>query len=387
MLIERDATPTLERLSQGFPVVWLTGPRQSGKTTLARATRPDLPYVNLERPDERSFAQEDPRGFLDRFPSGAILDEVQHAPELTSWLQVQVDADQRMGRWWLTGSQQPAIAAGISQSLAGRVARLELLPLSARELLRAERLPDELDSVLFTGGYPALFDRAVSPTDWLGNYAATYIERDVRQLTNVRDLNTFTRFVRLCAARSGQLLNMSSLGNDAGVSVVTAKAWLSILRATYVIDLVEPYHANFTSRVVKTPKLIFLDVGLMAYFLGINAVNQISAHPLRGALFETWGITEQIKRWRNGGNSQHPMFLRDKHGLEIDLLYAEANTLHAVEFKSGATVSSDWSKTIQRWQDRTETKQWSRPTVVYGGQDDHVRNGVQYLGWRSYAAR
>ena len=387
MLIERDATPTLERLSQGFPVVWLTGPRQSGKTTLARATRPDLPYVNLERPDERSFAQEDPRGFLDRFPSGAILDEVQHAPELTSWLQAQVDADPRMGRWWLTGSQQPAIAAGISQSLAGRVARLELLPLSARELLRAERLPDDLDGVLFKGGYPALFDRAVTPTDWLGNYAATYIERDVRQLTNVRDLDTFTRFVRLCAARSGQLLNMSALGNDAGVSVVTAKAWLSILRATYVIDLIEPYHANLTSRVVKTPKLVFLDVGLMAYFLGINSASQISAHPLRGALFETWGITEQIKHWRNAGEAQRPLFLRDKHGLEIDLLYSQANTLHAVEFKSGATVSSDWPKAIQRWQERTDVERWSTPTVVYGGHEDHVRNGVQYLGWRSYAAR
>lgn len=387
MLIDRDATGTLERLARGFPVVWLTGPRQSGKTTLARTARPNLPYVNLERADERAFAQEDPRGFLNRFPDGAILDEVQHAPELTSWLQATVDADQRMGRWWLTGSQQPAIAAGISQSLAGRVARLELLPLSAHELHQVQRLSDDLDEVLFAGGYPALFDRAVTPTDWLGNYAATYIDRDVRQLTHVRDLDTFTRFVRLCAARSGQLLNMSSLGSDAGVSVVTAKAWLSILRATYVIDLLEPYHANLTSRVVKTPKLVFLDVGLMAYFLGIHSAHQISTHPLRGALFETWGITEQIKYWRNGGDSQRAMFLRDKNGLEIDMLYIQANTLHALEFKSGATVSSDWSKTLQRWQARTHEEKWSTPTVVYGGHGDQLRNGVQYQGWRTYAAR
>ncbi len=384
MYIPRDAEGSLRRLAEGFPVVWLTGPRQSGKTTLARATRPDLPYVNLERPDEREFALTDPRRFLEAFPSGAIIDEVQHVPELTSWLQPLVDSGQRMGAWWLTGSQQPAITARVSQSLAGRVGRVELLPLSAHELAQVGRLSTSLDEVLFTGGYPALFDRQVSPTDWLGNYVATYVERDVRQLTAVRDLDTFTRFVRICAARSGQLLNMSSLGSDAGISSVTVKDWISILRATYLIDIIEPFHANLTTRLVKSPKLIFLDVGLMAYLLGINDVSQVATHPLRGALFETWGITEQLKRWRNAGSSQRATFLRDKRGTEIDLVIESAGTLQAVEFKSGATISSDWPTAIGQWRRRNVTTDWAKPIVVYGGLENSSRTDVDYVSWRSY---
>jgi uncharacterized protein len=384
MYIPRDAEGTLHRLARGFPVVWLTGPRQSGKTTLARAAQPDLPYCNLERPDERQFALTDPRGFLATYPGGAIIDEVQYAPELTSWLQPLVDGGHRMGAWWLTGSQQPAITERVSQSLAGRVGRVELLPLSAHELSQAGRLPTSLDEVLFTGGYPALFDRQISPTDWLGNYVATYVERDVRQLTAVRDLDTFTRFVRICAARSGQLLNMTSLGNDVGISSVTVKDWLSILRATYLIDIVEPFHANLTTRLVKSPKLIFLDVGLMAYLLGINDVSQVASHPLRGALFETWGITEQLKSWRNQGSPQRATFLRDKSGTEIDLAFEDAGTLHAVEFKSGATISSDWSAGFTKWRRRNVTNNWAKPIVVYGGPEDSLRTDVDYVSWRSY---
>lgn len=385
MFVERDAAPTLERVARGFPVVWLTGPRQSGKTTLARQARRDVPYVNLERPDEREYASTDPQGFLAGFHHGAVIDEIQHVPTLASWLQADVDNADQMGRWWITGSQQPSIAQSVSQSLAGRVGRVELLPLSGHELSRAERLPQSLDAMLWTGGYPALYDRDVTPTDWLSNYVATYIERDVRALTRVRDLDTFTRFVRLCAARSGQLLNLTSLGNDAGVSSVTAREWLSLLRATYIVDLVEPYHANVTTRLVKTPKLVFIDVGLMAFLIGINDVSQIAAHPLRGALFETWGLVEQLKMWRNAGSSERLTFLSDKLGTEIDLVIPHGQVLEAIEFKSGATIASDWPKNFTRWRERMPAAGWQQPRVVYGGDADSFRSEIEFLSWRSYA--
>lgn len=383
-LIQRAAEGTLTRISAGFPILWLTGPRQSGKTTLARQFRPDLPYVNLERPDEREFARVDPRGFLSSFPHGAVLDEVQHVPELLSWLQADVDEHEQMGRWLLTGSQQPAIAQGVSQSLAGRVGRVELLPLSGAELADADLLPRSLDEVLFSGGYPALFRRDVSPTDWLANYTATYIERDVRALSAVRDLSTFTRFVRLCAARSGQIVNLSSLGSDAGISTTAVRQWLSILRATYIVELVEPHHANVTTRLVKSPKLLFTDVGLMAYLIGITSADQICVHPLRGALFETWGITEQIKAWRNAGSSQQALFVRDKHGLEIDLVYPMADRWQGVEFKSGATIASDWSRSARLWESRNP-REWSKPVIVYGGDQSSRRTDVDFRAWRDYA--
>ncbi|HEV8025767.1 MAG TPA: ATP-binding protein [Candidatus Nanopelagicales bacterium] len=385
MFIERSATATVERLAAGFPVVWLTGPRQSGKTTLSRHVRPDLPYVSLEQPDERDFAATDPRGFLGQFPDGAILDEVQAVPELMSWLQGIVDRDGRMGHFILAGSQQPAIAQTISQSLAGRVGRIELLPLSGAELLDAQLLSESLDEVLLTGGYPALFDRDVSPADWLGNYAATYAERDVRQLAAVRDLETFSRFLRMCAARSGQILNMSALGDDVGVSSVTIKSWLSILRATYIVDLVEPYYANVSTRLAKQPKLVFLDVGLMAYLLGIRSVDHVASNPLRGALFETWAITEVIKWWRNHGDDKRATFLRDKRGGEIDLAFEESGLFRSIQFKSGKTIGSDWVKGFDAWQSRLSSIEWADPDIVYGGEESMVRSRVRVRAWRDFA--
>ena len=269
-MIPRTATSTLHRLAKGFPVIALTGPRQSGKTTLAKAAFADKPYVSLENPDEREFAERDPRRFLQRFAEGAILDEAQRCPALLSWVQGLVDERGRMGDFILTGSAQFDLMSGVTQSLAGRVGRVELLPLSASELAGAGQQPHSLEAMLWQGGYPALYDRDLTPDDWFPNYVATYLERDVRQLIAIRDLTQFQRFVRMCAARSGQMLNLTALGADCGVSAVTARDWLSVLEASYLVVRLPPYFRNFGKRLVKTPKLYFLDVGLMAWLLGIR---------------------------------------------------------------------------------------------------------------------
>jgi len=290
----REARHTLERLAKGFPILAITGPRQSGKTTLARACFADKPYVSLENPDERDFAENDPKRFLARFTQGAILDEVQRCPTLLSWLQGVVDERQRMGQFILTGSAQFDLIAGISQSLAGRVGRVELLPLSLPEMQAGVCLPNSLDGLLLNGGYPAIYQREVAAGDWFPNYVATYLERDVRQLIAVRDLSQFQRFVRMCAARSGQLLNLTALGVDCGISAVTAREWLSVLEASYLVTRLPPHFQNFGKRLIKSPKLYFLDVGLMAWLLGIRDESSLSTHAARGALFETWVVSELI---------------------------------------------------------------------------------------------
>lgn len=289
-MIRRIATHPLQRVAKGFPIIVLTRPRQSGKTTLAKAVFADKAYVSLENPDEREFAENDPRRFLQRFDDGAILDEVQRCPALLSWLQGLVDERGRMGDFILTGSAQFDLISGITQSLAGRVGRIELLPLSAGELAGTKKLPRSLDEMLYRGSYPALYDRDLSADDWFPNYVATYLERDVRQLIAVRDLTQFQRFIEMCAARSGQLLNLAALGADCGISAVTACEWLSVLEASYLVMRLPPYHRNFGKRLVKTPKLYFLDVGLMAWLLGIRDAATIETHASRGALFETYVV-------------------------------------------------------------------------------------------------
>lgn len=386
MYVPRNAADALRRLGAAFPVLQVTGPRQSGKTTLARHVRPDLPYVSLERPDERSFATEDPLGFLRRFPDGAILDEVQRTPDLLSWLQGEVDAGGAMGRYLLTGSQQPELAAAVSQSLAGRVGRIELLPLSGAELRRADLLPDELDVALWTGGFPAIFDRGAMPGDWLANYVDTYVERDVRQLLQVRDHSAFTRFVRATAARSAQVMNASSLGGDIGVSHVTVRSWLSVLQATYVARELEPWSVNTATRVSKSPKIVLLDAGLMCYLMGISEPGQLATHPLRGAVFETWGIAEIMKALFNVGGRADVGFLRDHRGLEVDLVVRVDGRLMPIEFKSGRTYVAEWAAPMQRWRDRGPREEWGTPVIVYGGDDSFLRSGVQVRGWRDFAA-
>jgi len=379
-MIPRLAADTLMRLAKGFPVVALTGPRQSGKTTLARSLFADKAYVNLENPDEREFATNDPRGFLARFPDGAVLDEVQRCPALLSWLQGWVDERQRMGDFVLTGSAQLDLMAGISQSLAGRVGRVELLPLSVAELRAANQLPPDLATTLHRGAFPALFDRPLQPADWYANYVATYLERDVRQLLAVRDLGPFQTFLKMCAARTGQLLNLTSLAADCGISAVTARQWLSVLEASYIVTLLRPFHRSFGKRLVKTPKLYVMDVGLAAWLLGIRDAQALATHASRGALFETWVVSEQFKKRLNAGQPLDLYFWRDHAGLEVDLVWEDTQGLHALEIKSGSTFASDWPDALRKWMAFAGDNATSN--LIYGGTSSYERQGLRVWGWQ-----
>lgn len=383
-MIPRDAAHTLTRLAKGFPVIAITGPRQAGKTTLARNLFRDKPYISLENPDEREFALADPKRFLARFPQGAILDEVQRCPQLLSWLQGLVDERQRMGDFVLTGSAQFSLIESITQTLAGRVARVELLPLSASELGHVNKLPDTLTQMLFQGGYPTLYDRPVSPQDWFSNYVATYVERDVRQLIAVRDLGQFQTFVKMCAARTGQLLNLTALGADCGISAVTAKQWLTVLETSYIVTLLRPHFRNYGKRLVKTPKLYFLDSGLAAWLMGIRDAKTLETHAARGALFETWVVSELYKQRLNAGLAPDLFFWRDNSGQEIDILCETSQGLQAIEIKSGSTYASDWTQSLKKWQSLAGTESLGL-TILYGGTNNFDRDGINVWGWKDVA--
>ena len=368
------------------PVLAITGPRQSGKTTLARALFADKPYVTLEDPDERSFAESDPRGFLARFPEGAIFDEVQRCPGLFSYLQGIVDERRRIGEFILTGSQQFGLMSNIAQSLAGRVGLLQLLPFSLAELKEGGMLPLTLDSAMFQGSYPALYDRPLAPGDWFPNYVSTYVERDVRQLLAVRDLSLFQRFLKMCAARSGQLLNLSALAADCGISHVTAREWLTVLEASYIVYLLRPYHRNFGKRLVKMSKLYFLDTGLMAYLLGIRDVDSLATHPSRGALFETLVVSEWIKRAFNAGQVAELYFWRDSAGHEVDLLIPQGGRFTPVEIKSGATFSGDWTTALRKLSALFGDAALP-PGIIFGGEGLYEREGCRIAGWQALAEK
>ncbi|MDE0133960.1 MAG: ATP-binding protein [Acidimicrobiaceae bacterium] len=383
MLIDRDLVPRLHAAANRWPAVTLTGPRQSGKTTLCRSLFADRAYVSLEEVDARQFATEDPRGFLAAYPNGAVIDEIQRAPDLLSYLQGIIDDGQRPGQWILTGSHHLALTAGVSQSLAGRTAVLTLLPLARSELVGFAEHPRTLDASIAAGGYPAIFEREIEPAEWLSAYVSTYIERDVRTVTNVGDLAAFTRFVQLCAGRCGQLLNYASLAADCGISQPTAKAWLSILQATYIVFTLPPYHANNRKRLVKMPKLHFYDSGLACWLLGIREPAQLSSHPLRGALFETWVVSEIAKHEANHGSLGRMFHYRERNGAEVDLLLERADSMTLVEAKASMTPSGRLLDTASAAGGRLADSggvPW--PIVVYGGESDQHRQSGDIISWR-----
>jgi uncharacterized protein len=380
-MITRAAENTIRTLLKGFPVITITGPRQSGKTTLARAIFSDKPYASLEDPDVRLVAQDDPRAFLARFPDGAVLDEVQRCPDILSYLQTMVDEDGRMGRFILTGSQQFGLLSGVTQSLAGRTAFVELLPFSRDELEQAGKLPKKLDDMLIKGGYPPLYDRNIPLRAWFGSYVTAYIERDVRQVLKVQELETFQRFVRLCAGRTGQLLNRATLAVDCGITHNTAKSWISVLEASYILFLLRPHHANFNKRLIKAPKLYFYDSGLVSWLLGIQTQQQLETHPLRGNIFETFIVAELMKSRLNSGERPNLYFWRDSNGNEVDVIIEQGQKLMPVEIKSGTTIARDFFTGLEKWSALAGDLSFS-PTLIYGGADTYQHKGINVTGWK-----
>lgn len=387
-MIRRDIQPLLERLAGQYPVVTLTGPRQSGKTTLARSVFPGKPYVSLEDPDTRRFAIDDPRGLLAGLRAGAIIDEIQRAPELTSYLQRVVDDDPSPGRFILTGSQQFELMHGISQSLAGRTALLRLLPFSASEVARltpgAARTP--IADCLLKGFYPRIHDRQLDPSQALADYFATYVERDLRELAAVHDLRRFERFVRLCAGRVGQLLNLSSLGNDAGVAQSTAQAWLDLLQTSYIVHVLPPWFTNTGKRLVKSPKLYFSDVGLACWLLGLRSAEQVARDPLWGSLFENFVVMEALKDRFNQGDNSPIYFYRDSTGHEVDLLVPESGRFRAIEIKAGATVNADYFRGLTQFA-KAHGDQMEAGCVIYGGLSSQHRSVWPVWSWRTLFTR
>ena len=380
MMIHRVALGKLKELARGFPIVAVIGPRQSGKTTLVQEAFKRHAYLSLEDLDVRDEAREDTRGFLRRRQGDFILDEVQHVPELFNYLQTYVDQKKRMGGVVLTGSQNFLLMERISQSLAGRVGLLPLLPFSWPEIKTVTGKDKPLDDVLFTGSYPPIFDRGVSPVDWYPRYVQTYIDRDVRLIRNIGNLSRFQRFVRLCAGRIGQLLNFRNLAADCGIDTKTAQSWMSVLEASYIVFLLRPHFRNFSKRLVKQSKLYFVDTGVACALLGIESSDQLSTHYLRGGLFENWVILERLKKRFNAGLNSNLYFWRDNTGHEIDLLEETGQTLHAWEIKAGETVQSDWVKGLNWFQNLSGPD--TKSTLVYGGDRSSSRMGIPVRSWR-----
>jgi predicted AAA+ superfamily ATPase len=379
-MIERTLTSKIITLAQKFQVITLTGPRQSGKTTLVKAAFPDLPYVSLEEPDIRQIALTDPRGFLSNYPAGAILDEIQNTPDLFSYIQSIVDAN-RQTQFILTGSSNFLLMEKISQTLAGRTVVLHLLPFSFSELETTVAPFDQYERLIFKGQYPRIYDRDIAPTDFYPAYIQTYIERDVRMMKNIGDINTFIQFTQLCAGRTGQLLNYTSLAGDAGISPNTAKAWLSILESSYILYRLQAFHRNFNKRLTKTPKLYFYDTGVTCSLLGIRDESQVNLHYMKGALFENLILNEFIKRRFNRGDSQLPYFWQDSHGKEIDCLLLDGENIVPVEIKSGKTMTNSYFENFKYWRQLTGMLE-EQGYVVYGGEQSMQTSTGSFISWR-----
>lgn len=384
-MIKRVLSKKLKQLASKFPIVSVVGPRQSGKTTLVKHVFPGIDYVSLEDLDNREFAVNDPRGFLSTHAKGAIIDEAQRVPGLFSYLQTEVDNKPKPGRFILTGSQNFLLQQNISQSLAGRAALLKLLPFSMDELRHAGYKFVDAPDYIFRGAYPRIYDRKINPKDWYPDYIHTYIERDVRLIKNIPDLNVFQKFVKLCAGRTGQVLNLSSLGNDCGITHNTAKAWLSILEASYIIFLVRPYYKNFNKRLVKAPKLYFYDTGIVCSLLGIQGARQVSSHYLYGSIFESLIMSEIVKAGFNSGKTRDCYYWRDKSGNEIDCIVQMPEQMFRIEIKSSKTVAEDFFNGFRYWEKIARGGK-GKSFLVYGGRENQKRSRLDIIGWNEVSS-
>ncbi len=383
-MIRRQSQDKLLSLAQHFKAVAIIGPRQSGKTTLARMCFPEKPYVSLERPLDRNFALEDPLQFLRQFPDGAIIDEIQRVPELLSWLQQMLDEDSRKGRFVLTGSNNFLLLEKITQTLAGRVAFIEQLPFSLPELKDIPGALVDYNNAIWKGGYPPVQAEGIPPADWYSSYLRTYVERDVRQIKNIDNLLLFERMLMLCAGRVGHEVNFSKLSVEVGVDYKTIQSWLGILQASYIIWLLPPYFRNFNKRVVKSPKLYFVDTGLACSLLRISEPGMLFQHPYRGALFENFVLNELMKKRFNQGLRSNLYFWKEHSGKEIDALIDEGLYQTPVEIKSGQTITAAWLKGLQYWEQLNPEQQGG--IVYYGGDERQERSGGYSIrSWRSLA--
>lgn len=379
-MIERTLREKLLYLSTKFPFVLLTGPRQSGKSTLVRHTFRDYSYISLEESDNRSYAEEDPRGFISEYPDKTIIDEVQRVPKLLSYLQTHSDLAGKNGMYILTGSQNFQLLSSVDQSLAGRVAVMTLLPFSHIEMRDGGILPQSIDEEIFNGSYPRLYDNGLSAADFYPSYIDTYVERDVRLVKDIGNLSAFVRLLKLCAGRIGQILNMSSLATECGVTIPTINSWLSVLQSSYIIYLLQPDYRNFSKRLVKTPKLYFYDTGLACSLLEIKQASQVSNHYLRGGLFENMVIGEFLKRGFNEGDRPSFTFWRDSNGNEVDLLMNKGDHVDAVEIKSGQTYNADFFKNLKYWSKLSDEDKDHRQ-VVYGGSQHRSTSEGELIPW------
>ncbi|MBN2036073.1 MAG: ATP-binding protein [Chitinispirillaceae bacterium] len=378
-MVPRILAKSINHLIAKFPILFITGPRQSGKTTLLKSCLPKFTYVSLENPDNLDFATSDPRGFLSRYYKKCIIDEAQRAPKLFSYMQQVVDDAHEPGMFILSGSQNFLLMERISQSLAGRVAVLNLLPFDREELINGKLAPGSIEEALFMGAYPRLFDMHIEPNDFYPNYMTTYIERDVRQLKNVTDLTVFQQFIKLCAGRCGSLLNTVSLGNDCGITHNTVRSWLSLLEISFVVFLLPPYYVNFNKRIVKSPKLYFYDTGVACSLLGIRSADELSMHPMRGPLFENYVLIEFLKYYHHHGRRPELFFWRDKTGHEIDCIVEKGQKTIPVEIKSGQTVNDDYFKNVRYFNELSRKK---GGFVIYGGKEPQPRTEATVLGWK-----
>jgi predicted AAA+ superfamily ATPase len=379
-MIPRQIEPKAGELLEKYPLIAITGPRQSGKTTLARRLRPDFGYVNLELDENRDFAQNDPHGFLNAHQSGVILDEVQYVPTLFPYLKHYTDLRGKPGEYILTGSQHFLLLEKITQSLAGRIALLQLLPFSLTELQSAGLSPASPEAFILTGGYPRIYDKSIAPADFYPSYVRTYIERDVRQIVNVTDLRLFRQFLTACAGRTGQIVNFLELGNVLGIDSKTVKSWIGILEASFIVFLLPPYHRNFDKRIVKSPKLYFYDTGLACSLMNINSIEQLDAHFAKGALFENMILVELLKQSYHSAATPAFYFWQDSNMREIDLLIEEGAKLKAVEIKAGKTINAAFTKNLYAFRNvaRVENVELF---LVYGGEVAQPRSDLQILPW------